>query len=234
MLNVYDAIAHVHGSDLAPEVHGTVKFLGVSDGTGVEAEIFGLPPFSAATADTPQIGPFAFHIHNGSSCGMPHGDEPFSDAHGHWNPGNDVHGNHAGDFPVLFSNGGTAKMLFFTNRYNTRIARRLQNAAYRQRRKTHRVRHHHPRREYTLKTCKAFSVNRRTYKIKEHFAPFILYQVMLSVKPFLSYSARAAAPNTHAPHFAAYIAAVFTLPCKNMSLRCEADSLPIQVPRQAR
>lgn len=117
MLNVYDAIAHVHGSDLASEVHGTVKFLGVPDGTWVEAEIFGLPPFSAATADTPQIGPFAFHIHDGSSCGASHGDEPLFDAHGHWNPGNDVHGNHAGDFPVLFSNGGTAKMLFFTNRF---------------------------------------------------------------------------------------------------------------------
>jgi len=27
------------------------------------------------------------------------------------------HGNHAGDFPVLFSNNGYARMSFFTNRF---------------------------------------------------------------------------------------------------------------------
>ncbi len=27
------------------------------------------------------------------------------------------HGNHAGDFPVLFSNDGYAEMTFFTNRF---------------------------------------------------------------------------------------------------------------------
>lgn len=35
----------------------------------------------------------------------------------HWNPGNQPHGNHAGDFPVLFSNGGRAVMGFFTDRF---------------------------------------------------------------------------------------------------------------------
>jgi len=28
------------------------------------------------------------------------------------------HGNHAGDFPVLFSNAGVARMSFFTNRFH--------------------------------------------------------------------------------------------------------------------
>ncbi len=117
MLKAYDAIAHIKGSDLAPDVHGTVKFLGIADGSWVEAEIFGLPDFREATADLPQTGPFAFHIHEFDTCGAAHSDNPFPAAGGHWNPTGDQHGNHAGDFPVLFSNGGTAKMLFFTNRF---------------------------------------------------------------------------------------------------------------------
>lgn len=117
MLKVYDAIAHISGSDLAPDVHGSVKFLGVPEGSWVEAEIFGLPDFAAKTPQTPQIGPFAFHIHEHDTCGSRHTDSPFAAAGGHWNPTGDQHGNHAGDFPVLFSNGGTAKMLFFTDRF---------------------------------------------------------------------------------------------------------------------
>ena len=117
MLKVYDAIANIQGSSLAPEVHGTVKFLGIADGSWVEAEIFGLPDYSQSTDTTPQIGPFAFHIHEFVTCGSVHGDNPFAAAGGHWNPTDDLHGNHAGDFPVLFSNNGTAKMLFFTNRF---------------------------------------------------------------------------------------------------------------------
>lgn len=117
MLRVYDAIANIHGSDLAPEVHGTVKFLGIADGCWVEAEIFGLPEFSEAFENSPQTGPFGFHIHERDTCGNIHGDTPFEAAGGHWNPDGEPHGNHAGDFPVLFSNGGTAKMLFFTDRF---------------------------------------------------------------------------------------------------------------------
>ncbi len=117
MLEVYDAIAQIHGSDLAPDVYGTVKFLGIADGSWVEAEIFGLPDFKEAMTNTPQIGPFGFHIHDSDTCGSVHTDTPFEAAGGHWNPDGEPHGNHAGDFPVLFSNGGTAKMLFFTNRF---------------------------------------------------------------------------------------------------------------------
>ena len=44
-------------------------------------------------------------------------NDPFTSAGGHWNPDNQPHGNHAGDFPVLFSNDGYAEMQFFTNRF---------------------------------------------------------------------------------------------------------------------
>ncbi len=117
MLRVYDAIARIQGSSIAPEVHGTVKFLKVADGSWVEAEIFGLPEFSQELGNSPQVGPFAFHIHESGTCGSVYSDSPFEAAGGHWNPDGEPHGNHAGDFPVLFSNGGTAKMLFFTNRF---------------------------------------------------------------------------------------------------------------------
>ena len=117
MLNVFDAIARMTGSLEYPDIHGTVKFLEVSDGTWVEAEIFGLPDFSEKTENSPQTGPFAFHIHENGTCGALAGDNPFMAAGGHWNPDDQPHGNHAGDFPILLSNGGTAKMLFFTDRF---------------------------------------------------------------------------------------------------------------------
>lgn len=117
MLNAYDAIAYISGSANYPKVSGTVKFLKDNDGSWVEAEIFGLPDFKEAEAPSPQTGPFAFHIHEYDTCGEIHSDTPFVAAGGHWNPDGEPHGNHAGDFPILFSNGGTAKMLFFTNRF---------------------------------------------------------------------------------------------------------------------
>lgn len=117
MLNIYDAIANITGSREYPEIHGTVRFLKIADGSWVEAEIFGLPEFSEASETSPQTGPFAFHIHERDTCGALSGDMPFMAAGAHWNPDDQPHGNHAGDFPVLFSNGGTAKMLFFTNRF---------------------------------------------------------------------------------------------------------------------
>lgn len=117
MLNVYDAIAHLTGSALAPNVRGTVKFLGISDGCWIEAEVFGLPDFQSASMNSPQIGPFAFHIHENDTCGSLHSENPFEAAGGHWNPTGEPHGNHAGDLPLLISSNGTAKMLFFTNRF---------------------------------------------------------------------------------------------------------------------
>ena len=45
------------------------------------------------------------------------GNDPFSEAGGHYNPTNQPHGNHVGDFPVLFSNNGKALMSFFTDKF---------------------------------------------------------------------------------------------------------------------
>ena len=113
----YDAIAYISGSSIAPRLRGTVKFKSQDGGTWVYADISGLPPFSPAENDKPQVSPFGFHIHDGNQCGDNTGSNPFQSAGGHWNPDGQLHGNHAGDFPVLIASHGLAKLAFFTDRF---------------------------------------------------------------------------------------------------------------------
>jgi len=111
------AIARVKGGPLAPEIRGIVRFKEVTGETWVCATIKGLPPYRPATNSKNPIGPHGFHIHEFGNCQVGDPQNPFQAAGGHWNPDNQPHGNHAGDFPVLFSNNGYAKMCFFTNRF---------------------------------------------------------------------------------------------------------------------
>lgn len=110
------AIARVIGGTLAPNLSGNVYFNTVPGGTLVCAQIFGLPSYQPAQGEKSPIGPHGFHIHENGNCqvGMP--SEPFKEAGEHWNPTNQPHGNHVGDFPVLFSNQGFAYMCFFTDK----------------------------------------------------------------------------------------------------------------------
>ena len=110
------AQARMEGSSLAPNLDGEVRFYPVDNGTLVAAEVSGLPRTQAGTASTPPIGPFGFHLHDGSVCN-PMGAEPFESAMGHYNPTGQPHPLHAGDFPVLFSNNGYAYMVFYTDRF---------------------------------------------------------------------------------------------------------------------
>ncbi len=111
------AYANVKGGPLAPNINGVVYFTDVPGGTRVCAMINGLPRYKPATATTQPIGPHGFHIHQSGNCEVGDPANPFQSAGEHWNPDNQPHGNHAGDFPVLFSNGGRAMMCFFTNRF---------------------------------------------------------------------------------------------------------------------
>jgi len=111
------ARAIIKGGPLAPNLKGFVVFTAVPGGTEVYTEITGLPSFKPASEGNPQIGPFGFHIHKNGNCTVGNPTTPFMAADGHWNPTNQPHGNHAGDFPVLFSNGGRARMTFFTNKF---------------------------------------------------------------------------------------------------------------------
>lgn len=97
-----------------PTVGGTVGFRDGADGVTVAVDVRGLPPY---TPGPPPTGPHGFHIHEGSDCEIGDPTNPFQGAGGHWNPDGQPHGNHAGDFPVLFSKGGRARMTFTTNRF---------------------------------------------------------------------------------------------------------------------
>jgi Cu-Zn family superoxide dismutase len=111
------AYAQIQGGPLAPNLSGYVVFIDVPHGTEVFVEVVGLPPYQPAAAHQQPIGPHGFHIHDGGSCEVGNPDNPFQSAGEHWNPTHQPHGNHAGDFPVLFSNNGYARINFFTNRF---------------------------------------------------------------------------------------------------------------------
>jgi Cu-Zn family superoxide dismutase len=111
------AVAVISGGPLAPDIQGLAMFTDVEGGTVVCIEVFGLPPYTPATNDNQPIGPFGFHIHESGTCAVDSEDDPFTAAGDHWNPTDQPHGNHAGDFPVLFSNSGYANMCFFTDRF---------------------------------------------------------------------------------------------------------------------
>lgn len=123
MYNWYNepaAIAHIKGGPLAPQLAGTIFFINVYGGVMVWVEISGLPPYQPAQNNENPIGPHGFHIHERGNCTVGDPQNPFQAAGEHWNPYNQPHGNHAGDFPVLFSNNGYAYMSFFTNRFKVK------------------------------------------------------------------------------------------------------------------
>ncbi|KMT21026.1 superoxide dismutase family protein [Clostridium cylindrosporum] len=111
------AVAHIFGGPLAPRIRGTVIFTEAPGGTKVSVEVNGLPQFKPASEGSPQVGPHGFHIHENGNCTVGNPSDPFMSAGGHWNPTNQPHGNHAGDFPVLFSNDGYSRIIFFTNKF---------------------------------------------------------------------------------------------------------------------
>lgn len=109
------AVARLNGSPKYPNILGEVIFEEVPDGVMVHTYVTGLPNFKPGN---PPIGPHGFHIHEFGNCQIDNNEEPFKNAGEHWNPTNQPHGNHAGDFPVLFSNDGRAFMSFFTNKFS--------------------------------------------------------------------------------------------------------------------
>lgn len=111
------AYAKIQGGPLRPQITGFVTFRDVPGGTDVCVDVAGLPPYQPAKDGENPIGPHGFHIHQNGSCEIGEPQEPFQAAGGHWNPTNQPHGNHAGDFPVLFSNNGRARMCFFTDKF---------------------------------------------------------------------------------------------------------------------
>jgi Cu-Zn family superoxide dismutase len=116
------AIAQIKGGPLAPAIQGYVLFQPVPGGTWVTVNLNGLPSYRPATANQLPVGPHGFHLHEYPDCSVGDRQDPFQAAGEHWNPDNQPHGNHAGDFPVLFSNHGQALQSFFTDRFPVREA----------------------------------------------------------------------------------------------------------------
>jgi Cu-Zn family superoxide dismutase len=109
--------ARIKGGPLRPQINGTVQFQNIHNGTWVCVEVNGLPPYQPADGSQSPVGPHGFHIHESGNCEVGDPQNPFQAAGGHWNPANQPHGNHAGDFPVIFSNNGYSKMCFFTGAF---------------------------------------------------------------------------------------------------------------------
>lgn len=114
------AISILRSNQITPNISGRVFFNDVPDGVQVCVSVIGLPEYKPASGNKPPIGPHGFHIHEFGNCDVGKTDEPFMPAGGHWNPDSQPHGNHAGDFPVLFSNHGRALMCFFTDRFKVK------------------------------------------------------------------------------------------------------------------
>jgi superoxide dismutase, Cu-Zn family len=112
------ALARMQGGPLAPRLSGVVEFRRVPFGTWVSISVDGLPGYQPAADGKLPVGPHGFHIHEHGNCDVGDPAKPFEAAGGHWNPTGQPHGNHAGDFPVLFSNHGRAEMGFFTDRFH--------------------------------------------------------------------------------------------------------------------
>lgn len=109
--------AYINGGPLALDIREIVWFDPSMGGTWVTVELNGLPDYKPAANESAPIGPHGFHLHEFGTCNVGNPQSPFEDAGGHWNPTNQPHGNHAGDFPVIFSNHGYSYMSFFTNKF---------------------------------------------------------------------------------------------------------------------
>jgi len=107
--------AYIKGGPLAPNLTGAVYFDEINGGTWITVDIKGLP--EVTRKDGKFIGPFGFHIHEGGTCEIGNPQDPFQRAGGHYNPYKQPHGMHAGDLPVLFSNGGNFKLSFYTDKF---------------------------------------------------------------------------------------------------------------------
>jgi Cu-Zn family superoxide dismutase len=115
---MWQAIAVVRGGQKYPNIRGRVYFRNMLAGSLACTTIHHLPDYKPASEGSQPIGPFGFHLHEFGSCSSLHDDsDDFTAAGQHWNPHQQPHGNHAGDFPVLFSNNGFSYMCFYTDKF---------------------------------------------------------------------------------------------------------------------
>lgn len=108
------ATAVIRGSADYPGIRGRVSFAEARGGVVVITELYGLPA-GGDTCTEKRI--FALHIHEGVRCAPTSGEEPFSEAGGHFNPNRCPHPYHAGDLPPVFSSNGFAWSAVYLSRF---------------------------------------------------------------------------------------------------------------------
>jgi superoxide dismutase, Cu-Zn family len=104
------AVAQMRDQD--GDVVGEVRFTQQGAQLKVVVELEGL-----------DVGPgfYGFHLHESGRCDAQAEGGPFTTAGSHYDPGDDDHGQHAGDFPpVLVSPQGKARLSFTTPRITLR------------------------------------------------------------------------------------------------------------------
>ncbi len=111
-----DAIARL--KDAEGNFVGVVRFRYEGDEVEVEADLKNVEPADEF---------HGFHVHQTGKCDPEAVDPatgntvPFFSAGGHFNPGGEAHGDHAGDFPVLLvQSDGHAEEEFDTDRFRLR------------------------------------------------------------------------------------------------------------------
>ncbi len=110
------ARAIIEGGAQYPDIRGEIYFTQIGYYVEVVVRIYHLPTFSRQSGM--EIGPFAFHIHDGDSCGKGVSDEPFPNVGETYNPHNQPYGNNAGVFPVLMPlKDGAVVMRFLTDKF---------------------------------------------------------------------------------------------------------------------
>ena len=101
------AICYLKGNKENMRLKGTVEIFPWSTGSIIKLEIVGLPTESLNNF-------FGFHIHKNGACDMKNN---FETAGPHFDINMNMHPNHTGDLPMIYSNNGYAFMLYYTNRF---------------------------------------------------------------------------------------------------------------------
>lgn len=102
------AIAKIQGDTISP-VRGYAAFYNTyTNGIIVQVEVMHLPDTDAPNQSTF----FGMHIHEVGDC-----TPPFAKTGMHYNPTDQAHPFHGGDFPPLLSNHGYAWMAFYDARF---------------------------------------------------------------------------------------------------------------------
>ena len=104
------AVAHIKGGTEDSQVYGTVCFYSWANGTIIKLEVMGLP-------QSEKNNFWGFHIHENGNCDEGDLEDPFKNAGEHFTMEDELHPNHTGDLPIIYSNNGYSFMIYYSDRF---------------------------------------------------------------------------------------------------------------------